>query len=355
MDNYYDPERPRRYAYASNNLSIVDARFMRPLCRRLVRLLPESLPANAITLAGSASCALAFLILSGLLVGPMSAFAPRHPWIFGIAGALVFFYQVTDSLDGLQARRCGSSGPLGEFLDHWLDSINAFLLPLGIALAFPSIPFAIAAIGILVFALADWLMGRSILECGVMELGPIGGEEGLTLIYLFLFSFWAFGYGFWANPSVRLGFPPIWIVYSLVPIAYCFIAISELEHAAGAKSEFAILVATLLPMLIWISADVRRNGSSALLVGGLALGGAGTRFAGEVLRERLLGLRYKSFFAPYAVADILLLASLIPGLPRGAPMAAGATALVIVAWSLASQFERTVARVREITGRGLFG
>jgi phosphatidylglycerophosphate synthase len=356
MEYYYDADRPNRYSYTSVNASIVDARFMGPLCRRLVKLLPERLPANAITLTGSASCALAFLILSGILVGPLSVFARARPWIFGVAGLLVFLYQLTDSLDGLQARRSGSSGPLGEFLDHWLDSINAFLLPLGIALAFPAIPFAIAAIGILIFAIADWLMSRSVLELGVMELGPIGGEEGLTLIYIFLFAFWALGYDFWARPSARLGFPPIWIVFSIVPIAYSFIAISELEHAAGAKSDFAILLVTLLPMLIWISIELSRGHPRALLIGGLAMGGAGARFAGDVLRDRLLGLRYESVFIPYIVADAALLASvLIPGLPRQAPMAAGVIALVVVGWSLASQFERTVSRVRFVTGRGLFG
>jgi phosphatidylglycerophosphate synthase len=355
MERYYDEERPNRYSYKSVNASIVDARFMGPFCRRIIRLVPASIPANAITLMGSASCAMAFLILSGLLLGPMSSYAPRHPWIFGVAALLVFLYQVADSLDGLQARRRGCSGPLGEFLDHWLDSINAFLLPLGIAIAFPAIPPAIAASGVLVFAVADWLTGRSILEKGVMELGPIGGEEGLTLIYLFLLSFWALGYDFWASSSLVLGFPPIWIVYSIVPLAYCFIALSELEHAAGAKAEFAILVATLLPMLVWTSMDLRRDGPVALLVGGLAIGGAGTRFAGDVLRDRLLGLRYEALFIPYAVADAFLLASVLaPGLPAWAPMAAGVSSLLVIAWSLASQLERTVARVREVTGRGLF-
>jgi len=355
MEFYYDSDRPNRYSYSSVNASVVSARFMGPLCRRLIRFVPQSIPANAITLLGSASCWLAFLILSGILVGPLSAFAPGRPWIFGVAGLLVFGYQLADSLDGLQARRNGCSGPLGEFLDHWLDSLNAFLLPLGIALAFPSIPPAIATIGVFIFAIADWLTGRSVLEKGIMEFGPIGGEEGLTLIYLFLFAFWILGYRFWSSPSMIHGFPPVWMVYAIVPIAYAFIAISELEHAAGAKAEFAILVATLLPLLVWIAVDYPRDGSNALLVGGLAMGGAGVRFAGDVLRDRLLGLRYEPCFVPYIAMDLILLASvLIPGLPGWAPMSAATIALAIVAWSLASQMTRTVARVRFVTGRGLF-
>ena len=40
----------------------------------------------------------------------------------GIELWILFFGFETDGIDGKQARRTGSSGPLGELFDHGLDS-----------------------------------------------------------------------------------------------------------------------------------------------------------------------------------------------------------------------------------------
>ena len=40
-------------------------------------------------------------------------------------------YTCLDGIDGKQARRTGTSGPLGELFDHGLDSWMTFLMPLG--------------------------------------------------------------------------------------------------------------------------------------------------------------------------------------------------------------------------------
>jgi phosphatidylglycerophosphate synthase len=355
MDEYSDPDRPKLYSYTSINKGLFDRYVMGRLSLAAVRYLPRGIAPNAVSILGSLFCWLAFLILSGLAFGPIEALAPRSPWIFGVLGALIMLYQLFDNLDGVQARRIGSSGPLGEFIDHWLDSLNAFMLPLGIALAFPCIPPLVAAAGVFVFALADWLCGRSILERGVMEFAPVGGEEGLCIIYAFFFSVWILGYGFWATPSSLLGFPPIWIIYVIVPLAYLLTVLGELEHCARAKAAFAAEIATLLPMLAWIALDLPRDGSRALLVGGLVLGGAGTRFAGEVLRVRLVGLRYVPCYWLFIAVDAALLASvLVPGLPPWAPMAAALASLAAVAYALASQFLRMVGRVKAVLGTGLF-
>jgi phosphatidylglycerophosphate synthase len=355
MDYYFDPDKPKAYSYSSVNKGVFDKYVMGRVSLSAVRLLPRGISPNAVSMLGSAFCWIAFLILSGLAFGPLESAGPRAPWIFALLGALIMLYQLFDNLDGVQARRIGRSGPLGEFIDHWLDSLNAFMLPLGIAIAFPSIPPLAAAVGIFIFALADWLCGRSILERGVMEFAVVGGEEGLCLIYLFFFSVCALGYDFWALPSSLLGFPPVWVVYSIVPLAYLMTVLGELEHCAKAKAGLAIEVATLLPMLAWIALDLSRDGSRALLVGGLVLGGAGTRFAGEVLRERLVGLRYVPYYLPFIAVDLALLASvLVPGLPRWAPMAAALASLAAVACALAVQFIKTAARVRTVLGTGLF-
>ena len=48
-------------------------------------------------------------------------------WVFFLTSFLMFFYLILDGLDGKQARRTGSSGPLGQLFDHGCDSICCFV------------------------------------------------------------------------------------------------------------------------------------------------------------------------------------------------------------------------------------
>lgn len=45
-------------------------------------------------------------------------------WIYGTFAIGLFFYQSFDAIDGKQARRTGTSGPLGELFDHGCDALN---------------------------------------------------------------------------------------------------------------------------------------------------------------------------------------------------------------------------------------
>jgi phosphatidylglycerophosphate synthase len=350
------PREPEGYSYACENKSLVDRYLIGRITPLAIKLLPRGLSANAISLAGSALCALAFLILAGLPFGPLPAFARRNPWIFGVLALLVAAYQLLDNLDGIQARRNGSSSPLGEFIDHWLDSLNAFMLPLGLALAFPAVPPALAAAGVLAFAIADWLSGRSVLETGRVEFGAVGAEEGLSAFILFLLSVWPLGYAAWADPIPGLGLAPVCLVYALVPLSYLFIAARELARCREALPGLGAVALALSPVLAWILLALPRYGSLALLVGGLALGGMGTRLAGEALRERLFGIAKKRIDPTSLIASASLLASLlVPGLPSWAPLAAGFAALAWAASALVAQFAGAVAAARAATGKGLFG
>lgn len=45
-------------------------------------------------------------------------------WLFLVSALNVFLYYTLDGIDGKQARRTGTSTPLGELFDHGLDSYN---------------------------------------------------------------------------------------------------------------------------------------------------------------------------------------------------------------------------------------
>lgn len=354
-EKYYDPDRPLKYKYTSENKSILDNYVLNHWWPIAIKAVPPSASANLVSILGSLSCWLGFLVLSGAVFGPMELVARRKPWIFGLAAFLVFLYQTLDSLDGIQARRTGASGPLGEFVDHWFDSINAFLIPLGIALAFPVVPPAFAALTLLFGASASWLSARAIRDSGVMKFGPVSGEEVLSFTYLFFLAVWITGYDFWVRPAV-LGMAPIALVYTIVPflLAGSSIASAASVSVSGFK-HYAAAMAAVLPTLVWTLLALRGHHRAALAVGGLLICFSASRYAGDVLRDRLTGLEYRPVQLDIVALDLLLLASiLMPGLPPRTTMFVACAALSWLGLSLFVQFSRTAARIREVTGVPLF-
>ena len=55
--------------------------------------------------------------------GGESGLIPR--WVFLLNGMAMLIYQTLDNMDGKQARRTGSSSPLGMLFDHGCDAINS--------------------------------------------------------------------------------------------------------------------------------------------------------------------------------------------------------------------------------------
>jgi len=108
-------------------------------------------------------------------------------------------------------RRAGRSSRLGEFLDHWLDTLNNGFVTLGACLAvgLPALmALGVFAVTTLAFFAVQWELRRT----GVFRMGRIADVEGNTAVcglYL-LIAFAGPGYFAWAPVS---GLPPlaIWL------------------------------------------------------------------------------------------------------------------------------------------------
>jgi len=353
MDEYLDPDRPRSYVYKSVNNSLVDRYVLRHWWPIAIKLVPARAPANAVSMLGNLGVVSAFAILSGLLLGPMPVFGRSHPWIFGVVAFCLFFYQTLDALDGIQARRTGTSGPLGEFVDHWFDSFNSFLLPLGFGLAFPSVPYLVLIILILLISATDWSLLRAVKKADTMVFPPLSTEEGQVIVQLFCLAVWAFGYDLWNQP-VLLGHSVIFWLYIFGIVGIAIIFVKSLGDRETLRYLLPLL-ASLLPISLWTTLAFPGFGFPALLAGTILQGLSGSRFVGELLRERLVGLRYRPLFMDIAIMDVLLLLSLLPGLPSWLPLS---LALAGIAWSalrLARQFAAMLGRIREVLGMGLWG
>ncbi len=123
--------------------------------------------------------------------------------MFALCSALcLHLYIVGDNLDGMRAKASGTSSPLGEFLDHYLDTYN---ISLSVLIATYLIPVAenalvyliiVAMILSFVFTMADQKV------TGQLFFGRINSLEMstlLTIFYLLLISpalaeFWSLAF-----------------------------------------------------------------------------------------------------------------------------------------------------------------
>ncbi|CBZ31323.1 unnamed protein product [Leishmania donovani] len=144
------------YVYRSEDRSYLYNHMWRPLCRKVVDYLPVWLAPNIITVA-----ALAFVgTTHGLLAYYMPKLTvsgehyltrsetgttplqlvecpppPPPAFVFVLAAVALFLYQLLDNLDGHQARRTGTSSPLGMLMDHGCDAVNCIIGALSVATA----------------------------------------------------------------------------------------------------------------------------------------------------------------------------------------------------------------------------
>lgn len=59
---------------------------------------------------------------------------PMPAWVYIANIVLLFWYQTLDAIDGKQARRTGSSSPLGELFDHGCDALGSMLQTMTVAM-----------------------------------------------------------------------------------------------------------------------------------------------------------------------------------------------------------------------------
>ena len=110
---------------------------------------------------------------------------PSAPWLLALAGALFWGYNTLDNIDGVQARRTGTSGPIGEIFDHGLDAVSVFYLPLGIAYAL-GVSSDVVLILVSVVSLACWTTMWELYYSGEMVTGALSDVEGVVFSSLFL-------------------------------------------------------------------------------------------------------------------------------------------------------------------------
>lgn len=120
-------------------------------------------------------------------------------------------YSTLDNIDGKQARRTGTSSPLGELFDHGIDSLNCALASL-----LETAAMGLGSTGLGVFTsiipcLAMYVSTWETFHTHTLYLGYINGPtEGLLIAMAFMIASGYYGPQIWEQPIAKaLGHPEV--------------------------------------------------------------------------------------------------------------------------------------------------
>lgn len=182
------------HTYKCESRSLTDV-YLQPFWNWLVLKTPIWMAPNLITLIGLVVNVVTTLVIIRYSPDANSEI-PR--WASFLCGLGLFVYQSLDAIDGKQARRTGSSSPLGELFDHGCDSVSTVFITLSACVSvklgeYPSWMFLQSFFAVALFYFAHWQTYVS----GTLRFGKFDvTETQLSIIFLHLMSA-VFGTGIW--------------------------------------------------------------------------------------------------------------------------------------------------------------
>ncbi|KAJ3036806.1 hypothetical protein HDV00_002359 [Rhizophlyctis rosea] len=193
-------------------------------------LFPRWMAPNLITLLGFV-WVLANIAIMLIYTPDMVTQGPG--WIYFSFALGLWMYSTFDNVDGKQARRTGSSSPLGELFDHGVDSLNAafgsMIQAAGIGMGLSWGTVTIVGVTTIVFFFSTWENYYT----GSLYLGYINGPtEGLVIACIMLCMSGIFGHEIWwrpistSAPFLSSLFPETWALASVLLFGLVFLMIT---------------------------------------------------------------------------------------------------------------------------------
>ncbi|RKP00641.1 hypothetical protein CXG81DRAFT_758, partial [Caulochytrium protostelioides] len=206
----------RLYQYSAVDKSPLSYYVLRPYWNWCVQWFPMTMAPNLITLIGF--CAVLIDVLLILIYTPDLA-TPAPAWVYVAFAAGLWIYSTFDNVDGKQARRTGTSSPLGELFDHGCDALNAtaggLVQAAGLGLGVSGRTCIVLFVTIGTFYIASWENYHT----KTLYLGYINGPtEGLVVSCLTMLASAVWGPAIWHQPASHwIGplAPRTWLVCDL--------------------------------------------------------------------------------------------------------------------------------------------
>lgn len=189
------------YKYGAVDRSFTSRYLLSHYWNWCVQFFPMSMAPNLITLTGLIFMVInvAFAILFAPDMGVGEEAGPS--WMYFSFAAGLWLYSTFDNVDGKQARRTGTSSPLGELFDHGCDAINcsfaAILQSTAVGLGHSKAAVMLYGIAMLGF----YLSTAEEYHTGVLYLGYVNAPtEGVILSCVIFILSGIYGPGIWKLP-----------------------------------------------------------------------------------------------------------------------------------------------------------
>lgn len=272
----------RTYQYSGKDNSLISNWILQPYWKWFVTLFPLWMAPNLITLLALAWMLSALILV--LVLMPDLKTIVQYSVLYFYFALCFFMYSTFDSIDGKQARRTGTSSPLGELFDHGCDSLNCSLgcivqiAAMALGTSFWSLLILIVTFS--AFYLATWENYHT----GTLILGYVTGPtEGLLIGSLIMIISAIMGPSFWMDPMhSHFGMQWFWgntsvvaFLFSFFTLLFIFASIpsSLWEVYKSSKKNFYISLLNLSPLgvvilslLVWLYSPY----SNVLDIGGEA-------------------------------------------------------------------------------------
>ncbi|KAI7879805.1 Choline/ethanolaminephosphotransferase [Lichtheimia hyalospora FSU 10163] len=200
------------YKYSAVDKSFISRYVLKHYWNWSIELFPLWIAPNLITLIG-----LSFMILNVALT---IVFAPEMDaengprWLYYSFAAGLWLYSTFDNVDGKQARRTGTSSPLGELFDHGCDALNTSFAALlqAAALGMGHSTASVMLYGIAMFGF--YLSTAEEYHTGTLYLGYVNAPTEGVLVSCFVFCLSGYyGPSIWQTPlgevlPTSLSLPP---------------------------------------------------------------------------------------------------------------------------------------------------
>ncbi|KAH3695887.1 ethanolaminephosphotransferase 1-like [Dreissena polymorpha] len=195
-----------KYKYSAVDTSPLSNYVMHPFWNGCVKLVPMWVAPNLLTLTGFLLLVVNFLFMIYYDMDFYASsrdqpdFLPIPNWLWLLCAFNNFMGHTLDGIDGKQARRTGTSSPLGELFDHGLDSWASFFLPVAMYSVFGRGEHGVGVYNVYLILLGvNFCFMASHWEkynTGILFL-PWGydfSQIAMTCVYLITFMY---GYEFW--------------------------------------------------------------------------------------------------------------------------------------------------------------
>lgn len=197
------------YKYGAVDLSPLSKYILQPYWVWCLQFFPMWMAPNLITIIGL-SFVVVNVVLVCWLVPDLQSAGPS--WLYFSCALGIWLYSTFDNVDGKQARRTGSSSPLGELFDHGCDALNCsfgtIIQTFALGLGYSWSSMYVGFLAICAFFFSTWEEYHT----GVMYLGYVNGPtEGLVLSCLTMILSGIYGPTIWKMPlsslDISMGLP----------------------------------------------------------------------------------------------------------------------------------------------------